>query len=151
MKSTPVGMIVTLIVGATLIGCVDVRDFEGTWTGTRVGDAEPLRIGFADEVGAVLIIEDADMRSLRAQLTLGNDLISGATIQQIPGTQADVLSEITFAGAPSQVYMAFAATTDSGGDAMVMVALYNDSRVEVRVLRGGARPLYGIFLLWRED
>ena len=140
-----------VLVATTLLGCLDVRDFEGTWTGTRVGDAAELRVGFADEVGAVLVIEDADLRSLRAQLTLDNDLISAATIQPIPGSQADVLAGITFTGSPSRVYMAFASTSDGGGDATVIVALYNDSRVEVRVMRGGGQPLYGIFLLWSED
>jgi hypothetical protein len=30
-----------------------------------------------------------------------------------------------------------------------MVALYDDERLEVRLLRGGTRPLYGIFALHR--
>jgi hypothetical protein len=29
----------------------------------------------------------------------------------------------------------------------VIVALYDDRRVEVRILRGGSAPLYGIFAL----
>ena len=41
------------------------------------------------------------------------------------------------------------ATLDAGGDALAMVALYDDDRLEVRVLRGGARPIYGIFALKR--
>ncbi len=151
MNVTRAGIAGVLVVATTLLGCLDVRDFEGSWRGSRVGDAAELRVGFADEASAVLVIEDADLGSLRAQLTLDNDLIAGATIQPIPGSQADVLSGITFTGSPSRVYLAFAATSDGGGDATVLVALYNDSRVEVRVLRGGSQPLYGIFQLWRDE
>jgi hypothetical protein len=36
---------------------------------------------------------------------------------------------------------------DGGGDALALIALYDDRRVEVRVLRGGTTPLYAIFAL----
>jgi hypothetical protein len=130
-------------------GCLDLRDFEGTWAGDRVGEAPELRVGMTDDASATLVIEEADLRSLRARLTVDNDVIDNALIQPIPGTQADVLAGITFDGAPSRVYLAFCETTDGGGDAMIFVALYNDERVEVRVLRGGSQPLYGIFVLER--
>ena len=52
---------------------------------------------------------------------------------------------MTFNGGPIRVYLAFVPVTDGDGDAMVMVALYADDRIELRVLRGGPKPLYGIF------
>ena len=58
-----------------------------------------------------------------------------------------MLSTMTFDGGPSRVYMAFVDTADGGGPATVFVAVYFDKRVEVRVLRGGSSPLYGIFAL----
>ena len=36
---------------------------------------------------------------------------------------------------------------DPGGEAFVLIALYDDRRIEVRILRGGTLPLYGIFAL----
>lgn len=129
--------------------CLDLRDFEGTWTGARVGEAAELRVGLANDASAMLVIEEADTRSLRAHLTLDDDVISDALIQPVPGTQADSLAGLSFDGAPSRVYLAFAETTDGGGDATVFVALYNDDRVEVRVLRGGSQPIYGVFVLAR--
>ena len=44
-----------------------------------------------------------------------------------------------------------AEATDGGGDALVVVSLYPDDRVELRVLRGGPSPLYGIFALRHTD
>ena len=35
---------------------------------------------------------------------------------------------------------------DGGGDALAVIALY-DGRVELRLLRGGAKPIYAIFSL----
>ena len=58
-----------------------------------------------------------------------------------------MLSGITFDGSPSRVYLAFVAIPDGGGEALAVIALYDDKRVEVRVLRGGTQPLYAIFAL----
>lgn len=129
------------------VSCLDVRDFEGTWSGERVGEAEELRRGFPDRAAATLRIEQADLGSLRAYLTVEGDVLSEALIQPIPGAEADALAGMTFDGSPSRVYLAFASTTDGGGDALVMVALYSDERVEVRVLRGEPLGLYGLFVL----
>lgn len=131
--------------------CLDLRDFEGTWAGSRVGEAPELRVGLSDDASATLVIEEADKRSLLAHLTVDEDVISDALIQPVPGSQADVLAGLSFDGSPSRVYLAFAETADGGGPATVLVALYNDERVEVRVLRGGSQPIYGIFALDRTD
>jgi hypothetical protein len=133
------------------VGCTDVRDFEGTWTGNRVGEAPELRVGFSDTTSATLRIERADLSSLKAHLTMGDDVFQDALIQPIPGSEADVLGTMTFDGSPARVYTAFAPTADGGGDALVMVSLHQGKRVEVRVLRGGSKPLYGIFALERSD
>ena len=55
----------------------------------------------------------------------------------------------TFDGAPLRVYLSFVATTDGGGDALAVIALYDDDRVEVRLIRGGTQPVYAIFDLTR--
>ena len=39
--------------------------------------------------------------------------------------------------------------TDGSGDALAMIALYDDQRIEVRLIRGGAQPVYAIFDLRR--
>jgi hypothetical protein len=132
-----------------LSACTDVRDYEGSWDGARVGDAQPLRVGLGDQVQAELVIEQASLSDFRARLSTDDGLFADALVQPIPGAEADVLAHATFDGAPARVFMAFAATTDDNGDALAIIALYDDPRVEVRVLRGGTSPLYGIFLLRR--
>jgi hypothetical protein len=135
-----------------LPGCVDLRDFAGDWSGPRIGDAAPLRVGFADGAAATLTVERADLRSLRARLTVtgaasGGDVLRDAAIEPLAGAEADALSGISFDGSPVRVYLAFAAAADGGADPLVIVALYDDDRIELRVLRGGSAPLYGIFAL----
>jgi hypothetical protein len=132
---------------ALLVGCVDLRDFAGSWSGTRIGEAAPLRQGFAADATATLAIERADLQTLSARLTISGDVLQDALIQPLAGAEADVLSGIQFDGSPVRVYLAFAPAADGGGDPLVVVALYDDQRIEIRVLRGGASPLYGIFAL----
>jgi hypothetical protein len=68
-----------------------------------------------------------------------------APIVSAEGAEADALSSMTFAGSPLRVYIAFADAPD--GPLTVFVALYDSQRIEVRVLRGGVNPVYGIFKL----
>ena len=62
-------------------------------------------------------------------------------------TEADALAGMTFTGAPLRVYLAFVAMPDTSGEALALIALYDDHRIEARILRGGAAPLYAIFAL----
>lgn len=126
--------------------CNDVRDYEGAWTGARVGDSPVLRVGIAGDATASLEIGAVDKHGLSGTLTV-DGVIDAAPIASIEGAEADVLAGMTFAGSPLRVYLAFAAASDGGGDALAVIALYDDERVEVRVLRGGATPLYGVFAL----
>jgi len=141
-----------VVIGAALLagGCLDIRDFAGTWSGDRVGDAPALKVGFPARDRATLEITEATLDSLTARLTVDSDVVSDAAIQPIAGAEADALAAMSFAGSPERVYLAFASTADGGGDALVIVALYGDPRVEVRILRGQPGPLYGVFQLTRD-
>jgi hypothetical protein len=130
----------------TLVGCSDLREFRGAWRGGRVGEAQVLRAGM-DGVGqATLSIDRIDGHALTARLAI-EGLLPEAPISSLPGAEADVLAGITFGGAPLRVYLSFVTVPDGGGEAFVVVALYDDRRIEVRVLRGGPSSLYGIFAL----
>lgn len=138
-------VLVTLL--GTLPGCSDLREFRGTWRGARVGDAAVLKVGIAPgTVTGALVIDSIDGHGLEARLAI-DGFLPETVIKSLPGAEADVLAGLTFTGAPLRVYLAFAAMPDGGGDALVVVALYDDRRIEVRLLRGGTRPLYDIFAL----
>jgi hypothetical protein len=126
--------------------CNDVRAFEGTWTGPRVGDPAPLHVGVAMAATATLSIDTIDTHGLKGKLTISG-LVAAADFTSIEGAEADVLSGISFGGAPIRVYLAFVTIPDGGGEALAVIALYDQRRIEVRVLRGGTMPLYGIFAL----
>jgi hypothetical protein len=131
-----------------LVACNDLRDFRGAWSGARVGDNPALRVGVATEATARLTLDRIDRHGLGGTLDV-DGLVAGAALVTVPGAEADALAGLSFDGAPLRVYLGFVATTDGGGDALAMVALYDDDRLEVRVLRGGPRPIYGIFALHR--
>ena len=97
---------------------------------------------------AAFKVADARMLfdGLAAELTI-QGLVDHAAFASVPGAEADALSDMTFSGAPLRVYLGFVTIPDGGGQAFAMVALYDDRRVEVRVLRGGTQPLYGIYAL----
>ena len=127
-----------------LAGCNDLRDFRGAWAGPRVGEATPLRVGAGD--AANLAIDGIDAHGLTARLSIEN-LLPETSFSSLEGAEADVLANLTFSGSPLRVYLGFVAIPDLGGEALVVVALYDDRRIEVRVLRGGTLPLYAIYAL----
>jgi hypothetical protein len=128
-----------------LVACSDLRDFQGPWVGPRVGDVQPLHVN-VPAGSAILTIDRIDSHGLAARLMV-DGLLPETALTSIPGAEADVLSGMTFSGAPLRVYLAFVPVPDGGGDALAIVALYDDHRVELRLLRGGSTPLYGIFTL----
>jgi hypothetical protein len=136
------------VVLLSLVACSDLREFRGTWSGKVHADVAVLA-GISDattQALATLAIDVVTSHALTARLTVPG-LLPETAIATLPQAEADVLSDITFAGAPLKVYLSFAPVPDGGGDALVVVALYDDRRIEVRLLRGGTRPLYGIFSL----
>jgi hypothetical protein len=129
-----------------LAACNDLRDFRGDWHGPRVGDAAVLHVGVAMQATASLTVDAVDAHGLRGRLSI-DGLIDDAQFASLDGAEADVLSGMSFGGSPLRVYLAFVAVPDAKGDALALFALYDDHRIEVRVLRGGGTPVYAIFSL----
>jgi hypothetical protein len=127
-----------------LAACNDLRDFQGEWSGSRIGDNPVVRVGITDAAHCSLTIDAVDKHGLRGHLTV-DSLVTDAEIVSAEGAEADALASMTFAGSPMRVYVAFADAPD--GPLTVLVALFQNRRVEVRVLRGGSAPVYGIFAL----
>ena len=103
-----------------------------------------VRVGPGD--GATLSIDSIDAHGLQARLAV-EGLFEETTITSVEGAEADALAGLTFAGGPLRVYLAFVAVPDGGGDAFAVIALYDERRIEVRILRSGTVPLYGIYVL----
>ncbi|MBA3541176.1 MAG: hypothetical protein H0T79_16310 [Deltaproteobacteria bacterium] len=142
MRHATLGVIALVM----LVACTDLREYRGEWTGARVGEAAALRTGITESATATLSIESVDQHGLRGTLDVSS-LIDHVELVSVEGAEADKLAGMTFTGGPIRVYLAFAPITDALGDALVMVALYDDRRIEVRIMRGGTTPLYGIFEL----
>jgi hypothetical protein len=135
-----------LLVLLAVVACNDVREFEGAWHGSRVGDNPVLRTGLDTTASCDLEIDGIDTHGMRGVLTI-DGLVDRAPIASAEGAEADALASLTFAGSPLRVYIAFADTADGADPLTVFVALYDSRRVEVRAMRGGAKPVYGIFAL----
>jgi hypothetical protein len=141
-------------IAACLSGCNDLRTFRGTWRGGRTGNpnAAVLSQGLATSASSdaalvsTLVIDDIDEHSFAARFSIAG-VLPETEIKSIAGAEADVLAGLTFGGAPLRVYLAFAAMPDGAGNALLVIALYDDRRVEVRMLRGDPSPLYAIFAL----
>lgn len=136
----------TLAIVLALVACNDLRSFAGFWGGPRVGDSQAVRVGITNDARATLDVLRADRDGLQATLSI-DGLTLDTPIASIPGAEADVLSNVSFAGSPLRVYFVFVPTTDGKGDAIGLVALYEDRRIEIRVMRGGTAPIYAIFSL----
>nr|HEX4318451.1 hypothetical protein [Kofleriaceae bacterium] len=126
--------------------CTDLRDYRGDWSGERIGSAAALDVGVATDASARLAIDSVDEHGLAGTLSV-DGMIGSATIQSLAGAEADALAGTTFTGSPLHVYFAFAALDDGSGQGLVLVALFPQQRVEVRVLRGNPAPIYAIFAL----
>ena len=139
---------VAVVALITLAACTDVREFDGAWAGARVGDTPAVRVGIAGDATARLTIAAVDRFGLTGTLDV-TGLCAGAAVAPLAGAEADRLASLTFDGAPLRVYLSLVATVDGGGDVLAVIALYDDGRVEVRLIRGGAQPVYAIFDLRR--
>lgn len=149
-------LVLSAVCAAALTGCADLREFRGTWRGERVGSDPSLLVGALGDNVAELVIESLDRHGLAAHLRIegpaGRDGRFDVALASVPGAEADVLAGMTFDGAPLRTYLSFVEPVEgTGGSALAVVSLYDDERVELRLLRGGASPLYGIFALRRGD
>jgi hypothetical protein len=138
--------VLALVGVGTLGACSDVHDFRGSWSGPRVGDVPVVRTGGPPEATASLTIDEIDLHGIQGTIAV-DGMIDATTFHSLAGAEADVLAGMSFSGSPLRVYLAFVDTTDGGGSALAVIALYPNRRVELRVLRGAPLPLYGIFTL----
>lgn len=131
--------------------CVDVRGFTGSWEGP-VSAEEALLQGFAPDVSVKpLEVGDITLTEIQATLTTDDGSFSKTRLEPIDRVTGDSLSSITFDGNPLRSYMLFAelATDSSADPAWLVLSLFADDRIEVRVMR--RNNLYGVFQLRRQE
>jgi hypothetical protein len=109
----------TVLAFAALAACTDVHGFQGTWSTT----------------GATLTIDRVDSHSIAGAITFAGGPVS-SPLRESVALQADALSTMTFAGSPLHVYLAYFDMQDNCGEALAVISLYENHRVELRVLRG---------------
>ena len=144
-------VLLLLLLGTSLAGCLDVRNFEGSWQGAVLGE-DAVRQGFArgTEVSP-LKLQDVDLHRVSATLTTSDGKFSQTTLSRVSKYSNDTLSEMVFEGTDVRTYMFHARLEDepSGCPAMVLISLFSDDHVELRVIR--SNDLFGVFHLTRKE
>ena len=140
---------VGLCLGA--IGCIDVRDYRGEWLGEVASDPA-VRQGFAEGARVEpLVLDNVDLDGITAVLTTTDGKFGRTKLTRVVKFSNDPMASLTFDGDPLRSYLLFAHLTSEPSDppAMMVVSLFTDDRVELRILRGN--DLFGVFHLRRRD
>ncbi len=152
IKKRPLVSVPLVLVGFLVLagGCLDVRDFEGSWAGAIVAE-EAVRQGFGASVKVdPLVLADVDLVKLSATLTTSDGKFQASTLQRVTRFTADTMASMSFDTSPVRSYLHYAPpSAESGGcNAMVLISLFGDEHVEVRIIRGN--DLFGVFSLKRQ-
>ena len=132
-------------------GCVDVRSFAGDWQGGVVSEPA-VRQGFAPEARVDrLSLQDVDLQGVTATLTTSDGRFDRSRMTRVIKAANDAIASLTFDGAPLRTYLLFAplATDPSGAPASILISLFGDDHIELRILRGN--DLFGVFNLGRTE
>ncbi|MBP9085564.1 MAG: hypothetical protein KBG15_05565 [Kofleriaceae bacterium] len=137
-------ILVVILALCGLASCNDLRDFRGTWQGGLTSVDPILRDGMADGTIATLDIVALDRHGLRGRLTMPG--ITLGEIVSVPGAEADALATMTFDNAPLRVYLCFAQMAQ-GESALVLISLFDDRHIDLRIIRGGSpgSSIYALF------
>jgi hypothetical protein len=128
-----------------------VREFAGLWSGEVVSEPA-VRVGF--EVGTAadpLALSDVYLSELQATLSTSDGRFQDTALVPVTRYGADAFSSLTFDGNPMRTYMLFGglASETNGCPALVLISLFGDDHVELRVIRDN--ELFGLFHLKRKE
>ena len=153
-----------IVCGAALAastGCIDLRDFEGQWTGDIIREPE-VRQGFSEDARVdPLELSNITIQRLSARLTTTDDKFADTPLNRITRAANDALGSLSFEGDPLRNYLLLGelqaeplqtpagSVSVDGGPAPIIVSLFSDDHVELRVLRGN--DLFGLFYLQRAE
>jgi hypothetical protein len=140
-----------------IAGCDDLRDYDGAWRGTVVGDATPGFILSGFPAGTELSIRDFAPHPSDSPpgflTTTDYDAFDDTPLEVIAPLDHDLLSQYDFPGqgrVRNYIYATRPTTgAIAGRDAMVFISLIDDDTLETRVIVGsGDEATGGHFGLW---
>ena len=128
---------------APALGCQDLREYAGEWTGEISADPA-LAHGFAADTTITANVTEANRDGVAFSATWNGRTGSFAPIKRAAG---DTLSEMQLPGEPLRTFLGFVSPP---GEApyLTVVSLYPENRLELRLIRG-ADEAYGVFSLHR--
>jgi hypothetical protein len=124
-----------------LAGCTDLSSFTGAWHGRPLASPSVL-VGLPATTQIDLELTHVDRAQLAGSLAVGGPR---SPLRPLPQAQADSLAELSLPDSPLRTFLEAAALTD--GDALVLVSLYGEDRVDLRLIR--ADTLYAVARLAR--
>jgi hypothetical protein len=132
-------------------GCVDVRNFEGSWSG-RIVTEEAVRQGFSVSTQVErLEMSEVSLQTISANLTTDDGRFERTPLQRVIKLANDSLASLTFDGAPLRSYLLFAPLVGelTQSPASIVISLFGDDHLELRIFRGN--DLFGVFNLNRPE
>ena len=151
MRARVLRFVALLVGGATLAGCVDIRDFEGSWAGDVVSEPA-VRQSFAARTRVdPLVLTNVDLEGLTATLSTTDGKFNKTSLLRVVKISNDPLASLTFDGDPLRSYFLFAPlkSEPDGWPAWLVLSLFSDDHVELRIVRGN--DLFGVFSLIRKE
>jgi hypothetical protein len=132
----------------------------GTGRGSLEGAIEGaslVRAGFAEGTRVCLELDTGKLQSEPGSVSSTDGRFARTPLRPIPPLASDTLSNLSFAdGQVRNLLFAIRERGDATRDALAIVSLLDDGRVELRLLDGapgapGLEPLYGVFALERRE
>jgi hypothetical protein len=132
-----------LLTLTTALGCQDLREYAGEWTGEISADPA-LAHGFAAGTTITANVSEATRDGVVFSATWDGRTGTFAPIKRAAG---DTLSEMQLPGEPLRTFLGF---VSPAGEApyLTVVSLYPENRLELRLIRG-TDEAYGVFSLHR--
>lgn len=143
-------LLLLVLLPACLAGCLDVRSFEGSWSGAVISE-DLVRQGFAAGTRVdPLVLKDVNLHRLSASLTTSDSKFNDSRLTRVTKFTNDTLSGLSFEGDDVRTYLFYGdlASETKGCAATVLISLFSDDHVELRVIRGN--DLFGVFHLVRK-
>lgn len=131
----------SMVCAVAAAGCTDLGTFAGTWMGGVVPSAE-VRVGVPETSSAVLNVTRVERTRLEGTIGLEGETV---TLRPVARAGNDALGAMELPEAPLRSF--FLVAPLRAGDALAVISLYADDRVDVRLIRSD--NLYAVYHLTR--